>query len=216
MISDIISDFAVPLTRLRPAPTTTRKGDSFNGPVDEVPLVATAYPASGGDVEQMFPEGNRPKGAIWIFSQEPLQISKRGQSSDLVLFNGAYYEIVQSQDWAIGGYYKSFGVLLNQQLNVKPIYVGAALSFTNGAEGYKRELLKFVQHNRETYFDCAVQDSNYRVFVVLPEAFGAPTILVDEAPTTFTVVESLPIDGVPSKAYLSPTLTNGAHKVLVR
>lgn len=214
LIGEIISDFAQPMTRLRPQGMTVRNGDYFSGPVVEIPLVATAQPAPG-DVAEQFPEAERSRDAIWIYSQEPLQIAARNTPADIVLFNGKYYKVVKSQDWRLGGFYKALGIALNQQPTIRPVYAGSALSFTNSEVGYKRELKKFIQHNREMVFDVNVLASE-RIFIVLPSHYGMPRVLVDELETTFEVTETLGMDGVISQAFRSPPVELGPHRVVVR
>lgn len=86
-------------------------GEWVNGQVTDVFMKAIVQPM-GIDRLLNEDEGRRLKGAIKIYSDEPLVVGKGEQVADYVEYNGDYYEVVASQTYKeIKSHTKSEAVL---------------------------------------------------------------------------------------------------------
>ncbi|WP_083430272.1 hypothetical protein [Alicyclobacillus macrosporangiidus] len=97
--------------------TVYRKGGSWvagrwNGTETPIQMTGVITVPSETDVEQV-PEGDRQRGAICVYTAQPLMITNAGGTSDEILWRGQRYRAAKVWPYADYGYYKCIAVRMD-------------------------------------------------------------------------------------------------------
>jgi hypothetical protein len=92
----------------KPSGAYDEQGRWMERPAEEIEIRAVVQPARPHELVRV-DEGRRTKGAIKIYSVEPLHTAseKEQKQPDRILWHGMTYEVEFTEDWSEGGYYKA-------------------------------------------------------------------------------------------------------------
>lgn len=104
--------------------TVYRKGGTYSAgrwtPTETaITMTGVITIPSSTDLDQI-PEGDRQKGAIAVYSSQPLEVTTVAGTSDEILWRGNRYRASQLSPYADYGYYKVIAVKMDPSSGVTP------------------------------------------------------------------------------------------------
>lgn len=104
------SDFCDAFTIIRNTGSTWHKGVQAQV-TETIEVEGIVAPSSSKDLE-MLPEGDRQNGMKTFYADVPFHITDTDSMSDICVFRGQKYKLLQVFDYQSNGYYKAIGALV--------------------------------------------------------------------------------------------------------
>ena len=220
MISEIITDFvtaSLPVALYRRGASFNRKGRITKGPLT---LMATGsivvWPAKGPELLELT-EAMRTIETISGVSQTEIYTALEPsiRDADVLHYAGAYYEVIRSAAWSIGGFWKFIASRWPHSATTAKAYYGIAPpDLVEDLDTLVDTLHLTLQNKRDLYFEeLALTDEC--LFVIYPDSLLDPVFTVDGVVTELTVVDEFTLHDAPYTVYQSEIISSGNHWVQI-